>query len=66
MMDELWKRMGVLPVLSFLLETLKSARKNMAWAMLVTQSLEDLGSYAAVFKTTPRYLDKPNEFRPVH
>ncbi len=49
-MDELWKRMGILPVVSFVLETLKADRKNLAWATLVTQSLEDLGSYAAVIK----------------
>jgi type IV secretion system protein VirB4 len=49
-MDELWKRMGILPVLSFVLETIKADRKNLAWATLVTQSLEDLGSYAAVIK----------------
>ena len=41
--DELWKRMGVLPVLAFVLETIKADRKNLAWATLVTQSLEDLG-----------------------
>ena len=49
-MDELWKRMGVLPVLSFVLETIKADRKNLAWATLVTQSLEDLGAYASVIK----------------
>jgi type IV secretion system protein VirB4 len=49
-MDELWKRMGVLPVLSFVLETLKADRKNLAWATLVTQSLEDLGAYAPIIK----------------
>lgn len=49
-MDELWKRMGVLPVLSFVLETLKADRKNLAWATLITQSLEDLGFYASVIK----------------
>jgi type IV secretion system protein VirB4 len=49
-MDELWKRMGILPVVSFVLETLKADRKNLAWATLVTQSLEDLGSYAGVIK----------------
>jgi type IV secretion system protein VirB4 len=49
-MDELWKRMGLLPMVSFVLETLKADRKNLAWATLVTQSLEDLGSYAAVMK----------------
>ena len=49
-LDELWKRMGVLPVVSFVLETLKADRKNLAWATLVTQSLEDLGTYAPVIK----------------
>jgi type IV secretion system protein VirB4 len=49
-MDELWKRMGVLPVLSFVLETIKADRKNLAWATLITQSLEDLGAYASVIK----------------
>ena len=49
-MDELWKRMGVLPVLSFLLETIKADRKNLAWATLVTQSLEDLGTYGPMIK----------------
>jgi type IV secretion system protein VirB4 len=49
-MDELWKRMGILPVVSFVLETLKADRKNLAWATLVTQSLRDLGDYAAVIK----------------
>jgi type IV secretion system protein VirB4 len=49
-MDELWKRMGVLPVLAFVLETLKADRKNLAWATLVTQSLEDLGAHASVIK----------------
>ncbi|HMF75665.1 MAG TPA: hypothetical protein VK604_08390 [Bryobacteraceae bacterium] len=49
-MDELWKRMGVLPVLSFLLETIKADRKNLAWATLVTQSLEDLGTYGPIIK----------------
>jgi type IV secretion system protein VirB4 len=49
-LDELWKRMGILPVVSFVLETLKADRKNLAWATLVTQSLEDLGTYAAVIK----------------
>jgi len=49
-LDELWKRMGILPVVSFVLETLKADRKNLAWATLVTQSLEDLGTYAPVIK----------------
>jgi type IV secretion system protein VirB4 len=49
-MDELWKRMGILPVLSFVLETIKADRKNLAWATLVTQSLEDLGTQAQVIK----------------
>jgi type IV secretion system protein VirB4 len=49
-MDELWKRMGILPVVSFVLETLKADRKNLAWATLVTQSLEDLGDRAALIK----------------
>ena len=49
-MDELWKRMGVLPVLAFLLETIKADRKNLAWATLVTQSLQDLGAHAQVIK----------------
>jgi type IV secretion system protein VirB4 len=49
-MDELWKRMGILPIVSFVLETLKADRKNLAWATLVTQSLEDLGTYAALIK----------------
>jgi type IV secretion system protein VirB4 len=49
-LDELWKRMGVLPVVSFLLETIKADRKNLAWATLVTQSLEDLGTYAPLIK----------------
>jgi len=49
-MDELWKRMGVLPVLSFVLETIKADRKNLAWATLVTQSLEDLGTYGPIIK----------------
>ncbi len=49
-MDELWRRMGILPVVSFVLETLKADRKNLAWATLVTQSLEDLGTYAALIK----------------
>lgn len=49
-MDELWKRMGILPVLAFVLETIKADRKNLAWATLVTQSLEDLGSHAALIK----------------
>ena len=48
--DELWKRMGILPVVAFVLETLKADRKNLAWATLVTQSLADLGSYAQVIK----------------
>jgi type IV secretion system protein VirB4 len=49
-MDELWKRMGLLPVLSFVLETIKADRKNLAWATLVTQSLEDLGTHAQIIK----------------
>ncbi len=49
-MDELWKRMGILPVLSFVLETIKADRKNLAWATLVTQSLEDLGAHAQLIK----------------
>jgi type IV secretion system protein VirB4 len=49
-MDELWKRMGILPVLSFVLETIKADRKNLAWATLVTQALEDLGTHAQVIK----------------
>ena len=49
-LDELWKRVGILPVIKFLLETIKADRKNLAWATLVTQSLEDLGPYAAVIK----------------
>jgi type IV secretion system protein VirB4 len=49
-MDELWKRMGVLPVLTFVLETIKADRKNLAWATLVTQSLEDLGTYGSTIK----------------
>ena len=49
-MDELWKRMGILPVLSFVLETIKADRKNLAWATLVTQSLQDLGTYAQLIK----------------
>lgn len=49
-MDELWKRMGVLPVLSFVLETIKADRKNLAWATLVTQSLQDLGTHAELIK----------------
>ena len=48
--DELWKRVGILPVIKFLLETIKADSKNLAWATLVTQSLEDLGPYAAVIK----------------
>ena len=42
--------MGILPIVSFVLETLKADRKNLAWATLVTQSLEDLGTYAALIK----------------
>ena len=34
--------MGVLPVVSFVLETMKADPKNLAWATLVTQSIEDL------------------------
>jgi type IV secretion system protein VirB4 len=49
-LDELWKRMGILPVVLFVLETLKADRKNLAWATLVTQSLEDLGDKAALIK----------------
>jgi type IV secretion system protein VirB4 len=49
-MDELWKRMGILPVLAFVLETIKADRKNLAWATLVTQSLQDLGTHAQVIK----------------
>ena len=49
-MDELWKRIGVLPVLTFVLETVKADRKNLAWATLVTQSLQDLGSHAQIIK----------------
>jgi type IV secretion system protein VirB4 len=49
-LDELWKRMGILPVVSFVLETLKADRKNLAWATLVTQSLEDLGDRAQLIK----------------
>jgi type IV secretion system protein VirB4 len=49
-MDELWKRMGVLPVLTFVLETIKADRKNLAWATLVTQSLQDLGTHAQLIK----------------
>jgi type IV secretion system protein VirB4 len=49
-MDELWKRLGVLPVLSFVLETIKADRKNLAWATLITQSLEDLGAHAQLIK----------------
>ena len=48
--DLLGKRMSVLPVLSFVLETMKADRKNLAWATLVMQSLEDLGTYAALVK----------------
>ena len=42
--------MGVLPVLSFVLETIKADRKNLAWATLVTQSLQDLGTHAELIK----------------
>jgi len=49
-MDELWKRMGVLPVLTFVLETIKADRKNLAWATLVTQSLQDLGAHGQLIK----------------
>jgi type IV secretion system protein VirB4 len=49
-LDELWKRMGILPVVSFVLETLKADRKNLAWATLVTHSVEDLGTYAPLIK----------------
>ncbi len=49
-LDELWKRMGLLPVLLFLLETIKADPKNLAWATLVTQSLQDLGAHAEVIK----------------
>jgi type IV secretion system protein VirB4 len=49
-MDELWNRMGILPVLSFVLETIKADRKNLAWAMLITQDLSDLGAHAPVIK----------------
>lgn len=49
-MDELWKRMGLLPVLKFVLETIKADRKNLAWATLVTQSLADLGAHAQLIK----------------
>jgi type IV secretion system protein VirB4 len=49
-LDELWKRMCILPVVLFVLETLKADRKNLAWATLVTQSLEDLGDKAALIK----------------
>jgi len=49
-MDELWKRMGILPVLSFVLETIKADRKHLAWATLVTQSLQDLGTHAELIK----------------
>jgi type IV secretion system protein VirB4 len=48
--DEIWKCMGIVPVLTFVLETIKADRKNLAWATLVTQSLEDFGSYASVIK----------------
>jgi hypothetical protein len=48
--DLLGKRMSVLPVLAFVLETMKADRKNLAWATLVMQSLEDLGTYAALVK----------------
>lgn len=48
--DELWKRVGILPVMSFVLETIKADRKNLAWATLITQSLEDLGEHAARIK----------------
>jgi type IV secretion system protein VirB4 len=49
--DELWKWVGLLPVVSFVLETLKADRKNLAWATLITHSLEDLGSYAPLIKS---------------
>ena len=48
--DLLGKRMSVLPVLAFVLETMKADRKHLAWATLVMQSLEDLGDYAALVK----------------
>ncbi len=48
--DLLGKRMNVLPVLAFVLETIKADRKNLAWATLVMQSLEDLGTYAELVK----------------
>jgi hypothetical protein len=49
-LDELWKRMGILPVVLFVLETLKADPKNLAWATLVTHSVEDLGDRAALIK----------------
>jgi type IV secretion system protein VirB4 len=49
-LDELWKRMGILPVVSFVLETIKADPKNLAWATLVTHSVEDLGTYAPLIK----------------
>jgi len=48
--DLLGKRISVLPVLAFVLETMKADRKNLAWATLIMQSLEDLGTYAALVK----------------
>ena len=44
---------GILPVIKFLLETIKADSKNLAWATLVTQSLEDLGPYAGWSLRTP-------------
>jgi hypothetical protein len=42
--------MGILPVVLFVLETLKADPKNLAWATLVTHSVEDLGDKAALIK----------------
>jgi type IV secretion system protein VirB4 len=48
--DELYKRMGILPMVSFFLETIKADRKNRAWATLITHSPEDFGDLAQKIK----------------
>lgn len=48
--DDLFTSEGVMPVMLFLLETMKADRKNLAWATLVIQAIEDVGTYAALIK----------------
>jgi len=48
--DDLFTSEGVLPIMLFLLETMKADRKNLAWATLVIQSIEDVGTYAPLIK----------------